>query len=115
MAGETGTESLSCPSSGNITNWDKCTTLSNGFLMINEATRGDFVGHTYWKSGCSAITARLGFLRAGASTWAGWRSMGSGLEYYNSWSGLSNGCYPTNGLLNTNGGATYQTPAADAC
>ncbi|MFI8826355.1 hypothetical protein [Streptomyces sp. NPDC053431] len=90
------------------------TTLSHGVLMINETTHSDLVGITYWKSG-SAITARLGFLRAGTNTWAGWRSMSAGLEYYNSWSGLSNGCYPTNGLLNTNGGATYQTPAADAC
>ncbi|MFG3343433.1 hypothetical protein ACGF1Z_00020 [Streptomyces sp. NPDC048018] len=70
-AGETGTEQLSCPRSGNISNWDKCTTLSNGVLVINETARGDFVGITYWKSGGSAITARLGFLRGGPTRGGG--------------------------------------------
>ncbi|MFC8510437.1 hypothetical protein ACFU3J_34205 [Streptomyces sp. NPDC057411] len=83
--------------------------------MINESNPANSLDVQYYKSGGSAITARLGFLRAGVNTWAGFRSMSAGMTYRNDWSGLSSGCYPTNGLLNTSGGATYQTSAADPC
>ncbi|WP_329428034.1 hypothetical protein [Streptomyces sp. NBC_01268] len=74
-AGETGVQALNCPGSGDITPGDKCTTLSNGVLMINETSTGSFVGLQYYKSGGSAVTARLGYLRQGVNRWSGWQSM----------------------------------------
>ncbi|MEU6934815.1 hypothetical protein AB0A05_37615 [Streptomyces sp. NPDC046374] len=114
-AGGTGVQALTCPGSGDVTPGDKCTTLSNGVLMINETSTGSSVGLQYYKSGGAAVSARLGYLRQGVNHWGGWQSMTAVNTYYAQWSGLSGGCYPTNGLLNTTGGATYQTPAADPC
>lgn len=43
--------------------------------MINETSTGSFVGLQYYKSGGSAVTARLGYLRQGVNRWSGWQSM----------------------------------------
>ncbi|MFB7309929.1 hypothetical protein [Streptomyces sp. NPDC056192] len=111
-SGEVGVLS-DCPSDGYITRWDRCTTLSNGIIIVNTDTNGDYIKTQYHKTGGSTVTAKLGYLRSGTNHWATSRSMSAGMWYENSWS-VSASCSVVNGLLYS-GGTTYQTPAADPC
>ncbi|MFB7275441.1 hypothetical protein [Streptomyces sp. NPDC056244] len=102
---------LSCPSDGYITRGDRCTTLSNGVLQIGLGNGGSYVDVQYDKNSGGAISAQLGYLRAGSTHYTATETITTSVIANSSWSGLANPCYPTNGLLYS-GGTTYQTPAA---
>ncbi|MCP3820426.1 hypothetical protein NLX86_20695 [Streptomyces sp. A3M-1-3] len=103
-----------CPSNGYITPGDRCTQLTNGVLKVSLGDNGSYVDSGYEKTGGSAVTAKVGFLRTGTNRWAASQTMKAGLIYRKNWSPVASPCSPTNGLLYS-GGTTYQTPAADTC
>ncbi|MBD0712432.1 MULTISPECIES: hypothetical protein [unclassified Streptomyces] len=101
----------SCPSDGYITKGDRCTKLSNGYLSIGLGNGGSYISVDYNKTGGSAITGKLGYLRGGSTYYKASQTISTSALAWGEWSGVANPCYPTNGLLYTSG-TTYQTPAA---
>ncbi|MFF8597514.1 hypothetical protein ACF065_01095 [Streptomyces sp. NPDC015232] len=110
-AGTAGAQVTTCPSDGYITRGDRCTTLSNGYLSIHLGDGGKTILVVYRKTGGSAITGKLGYLRSGNTHYKASQTITTSVEAYAQWAGVANPCYPTNGLLYTSG-TTYQTPAA---
>jgi hypothetical protein len=109
----TASDINSCPSDGYIDAWDRCTTLSNGILLINN---GSTLAHVeYDKDGGSSIYAKLGYESAGTNHWASYQTMTAGGVYDYDFSFSSN-CYTREGLLYDSGsGSLFQTPSADSC
>jgi hypothetical protein len=110
----TVTGNYTCPSDGYITRADRCTTLSNGILLISLGSNGTYINVSYDKKSGSAITGKLGYLRTGTNHWGPSKTITTTLIATQTWTGVANGCSPTNGLLYS-GSTTYQTPAADYC
>ncbi|MEV6699264.1 hypothetical protein AB0M68_19120 [Streptomyces sp. NPDC051453] len=90
---------------------ERCTSLSNGILAVHQGSSG-VVGTSYYKSGGSTISAKLGYSRSGTSHYASSVSIGSGQTKSATWS-LGSGAYCSSitGLLSYSGG-TYQTPSS---
>ncbi|MGC8923524.1 hypothetical protein [Streptomyces griseoaurantiacus] len=103
-----------CDSSGySSTNqpMERCTSLSNGILTVHQSSSGN-VGTSYYKSGGSTISAKLGYSRSGTSHYASAVSISQGSTKSHTWSlGASAYCSSIYGLLSYSGG-TYQTPAS---
>ncbi len=105
----------SCPSDGRITQWDRCTSLSNGVLSVRTQTSGNYVTVNYYRTGGSSLSARLGYERSGSSVYSGFINMTSApFHYERSWN-VSASCSAFYGKLVTSGGTTYITPPADPC
>ncbi|MEU7088298.1 hypothetical protein [Streptomyces achromogenes] len=90
---------------------ERCTSLSNGVLIVKQASSG-VVSTTYSKTGGSTISAQLGYSRSGTNHYASAVSISSGQTKSAKWS-LSESAYCTYtiGLLKYSGGS-YQTPTS---
>ncbi|MGW7305079.1 hypothetical protein ACWGI1_05830 [Streptomyces sp. NPDC054835] len=95
----------------------RCTSLSNGVLSHGKRdlypTVGTGVTTTYYKSGGSAVSVRLGYSVAGSNTtYSSYFTIGSGQTVTRSWKiSTSSLCLNSTGYLSYSGG-TFQTPAA---
>ncbi|MDI5966855.1 hypothetical protein POF50_031745 [Streptomyces sp. SL13] len=104
---------LSCPGDGEITAFDRCTTLSNGILLINN---GETAAHVeYDKTGGSSISARLGYESGGTNHYASYETMTTSGEIYQEDFSFSANCSTHEGLLNQSTGSLFTTPPADSC
>ncbi|MFG1812086.1 hypothetical protein [Streptomyces sp. NPDC049040] len=99
--------------SGHITNWDVCTTLSNGILLLSESDHGDFVAVSYTKKAGSAITGKLGWVRNGSAHVSTTLTFSTSLEQEYDWTATAS-CLPTTGEI-VSGSDTFTTPAAPGC
>lgn len=102
-----------CPSSGHITNWDVCTTLSNGVLRLDMTENGDLVDVTYHKNSGSATTGELGYVRSGSSHLSPTLTLSTSLEASYRWTPAAS-CASTTGQL-VSGSDVFTTPAAVGC
>lgn len=108
QAQRTRCSSFDCPSDGYITNWDVCTTLGNGSLLLHETSNGSYIGVDYYKSAGSNISCKLGYMRSGVVHWSGAKTCSTSVNATATWTpGAS--CNPDVGLLLA-GGGQYQTP-----
>ncbi|MFF6888712.1 hypothetical protein ACFY9F_36680 [Streptomyces sp. NPDC012421] len=94
----------------------RCTKLSNGVVSHGKRdlypTFGTAVSTTYYKSGGSSVSVRLGYSMSGASKYSSPFTIGSGQTVTRSWTvSASSLCLNSVGILNYSGG-TFQTPAA---
>ncbi|WP_259472063.1 hypothetical protein [Streptomyces shenzhenensis] len=90
---------------------ERCTTLSNGVLVVHQASNG-VVSTGYDKTGGSTISAQLGYSRSGTAHYANAVSISAGQKKSQTWSlGASAYCSSIIGLLKYSGGS-YQTPAS---
>ncbi|GHG04973.1 hypothetical protein ACFFSH_36775 [Streptomyces filamentosus] len=95
----------------------RCTKLTNGVLSHGKRdlypTYGTGVYTTYYKSGGSAVSVRLGWALGGASpSYSSYFTIESGKTVSRSWTTSANNlCLNSTGFLSYSGG-TYQTPAA---
>lgn len=104
-----------CPRDGFITKGDRCTSLSNGVLSVGTVAAGNYVGVNYYRTGGSALSAKLGYERSGSSVYSSYISMNTApFHYYRGWS-YSASCAVVYGKLLTSGGTLYVTPAAASC
>ncbi|MER7984205.1 hypothetical protein ABTY53_01160 [Streptomyces noursei] len=105
--------SFSCPNDGYITNWDVCTTLSNGSLLLHETGNGSYIGVDYYKSAGANISCKLGYMRSGVVHWSGAKTCSTSVNATATWTpGAS--CNPDVGLLLA-GGGQFQTPPTRKC
>lgn len=102
---------VSCPNDGHLSRNYTCSSLSSGDLYHRKYTNNR-ASTWYTKNDGSSITARVGYNRAGSTSWSGWFSQSSGTTKTGSWSGVSY-CSSTVGLLEVRGQQTFQTPLAD--
>ncbi len=102
-----------CDSSGySATNEpvERCTSLDNGILTVHQGSSG-VMSTQYYKSGGSAISAKLGYSRSGTSHYASAVSISKGQTKSHSWSlGADAYCSNIIGLMSS--GSTYQTPTS---
>ncbi|MFC9795260.1 hypothetical protein [Streptomyces sp. NPDC057695] len=95
----------------------RCTKLTNGVLSHGKRdlypTFGTGVTTTYYKSGGSAVSVRLGWsLGGGSTTYSSYFTISSGQTVTKSWqTSVNNLCLNSTGFLSYSGG-TFQTPAA---
>ncbi|MDT9682085.1 hypothetical protein RND61_08355 [Streptomyces sp. TRM76323] len=94
----------------------RCTKLSNGVLSHGKRdlypTHGTGVHTTYYKSGGSAVSVRLGYTMSGSTTYSSYFSISSGQTVTRSWTASASAlCLSSVGILNYSAGS-YQTPAA---
>ncbi|MCZ1005922.1 hypothetical protein [Streptomyces lydicus] len=88
-----------------------CSSLSSGELYHQKYTNNR-ASTRYKKTGGSSITARVGFNRAGSTSWSGWFSQSSGTTKTGNWNNISY-CSSTVALLQVPGQQTFQMPLAD--
>lgn len=105
--------SYSCPHDGYITNWDVCTELGNGVLLMNSSNKGTYIDVSYDKTGGGSVSCKVGYLRSGTNHWSGTKTCSTSLIASAQWS-PSASCSPDVGLL-FSGGTTYQTPPTRKC
>ncbi|MFE3126302.1 hypothetical protein ACFXHD_23100 [Streptomyces hydrogenans] len=105
----------SCPSSGNIDSWSKCSSLGNGVLYISTTKTGNYVLVNYYRASGSALTAKLGWERGGVNNWWANRDMSTVPLHYSKQAGISASCAVIIGKLLTTGGSSYATPPVDPC
>ncbi|MEU6406980.1 hypothetical protein [Streptomyces sp. NPDC046985] len=103
----------SCPSSGHITDWDVCTTLSNGILLLSETQNEDYVGVSYTKKAGSSVTGKLGYVRSGSTHLSPSLTFSAPNEREYDWN-ASASCASTTGELVV-GSDVYTTPSAPGC
>lgn len=94
----------------------RCTSLSNGVLTHGKRDLypDPYTGitTTYYKSGGSSVSVRLGYSMSGSTTYSSYFTISSGQTVTKSWQKFGDYlCYNSTGVLNYSGG-TYQTPAA---
>ncbi|MFF8265008.1 hypothetical protein [Streptomyces virginiae] len=94
----------------------RCTKLTNGVLSHGKRdlypTFGTGVTTTYYKSGGSAVSVRLGYSMSGATKYSSYFTIGSGQTVRRSWTASASSlCLNSVGILNYTGG-NFQTPAA---
>ncbi|MFE0645144.1 hypothetical protein ACFW2Y_26565 [Streptomyces sp. NPDC058877] len=94
----------------------RCTKLSNGVLSHGKRdlypTYGTGVYTTYYKSGGSSVSVRLGFNMSGSTIYSSYFTISSGQTVARSWTkSASSLCLNSVGILNYSGGS-FQTPAA---
>ncbi|MFE5899862.1 hypothetical protein ACFQ67_21025 [Streptomyces sp. NPDC056488] len=95
---------------------ERCTSLSNGILTHWQRSTLPTVSltTTYYKSGGSAVSVRLGYSQSGTTAYSPYFSISSGQTVKRTWTRTHDYyCYSSVGILNYSGG-NYQTPAA-AC
>ncbi|GGN43984.1 hypothetical protein GCM10012285_26120 [Streptomyces kronopolitis] len=105
--------SYSCPHDGYITNWDVCTSLGNGVLLMNSTSKGTYMDVSYDKTAGGSVSCKVGYLRSGSNHWSGTKTCSTSLIASAHWS-PSASCSPDVGLLLA-GGTTYQTPPTRKC
>ncbi len=103
------------PRNGNPGGGQRCTTLSNGVLIVRSTGSGKDVSVEYFRERGGALAARLGWERNGSNTWEGWRNMNAAPLYYSQQWGTAKSCSPFIGKLNTKGGDTFSTPPLPQC
>ncbi|MFE0737463.1 hypothetical protein [Streptomyces sp. NPDC058855] len=82
---------------------------------MGTVSQGTYVNVNYYRTGGSALSAKLGYERSGSSVYSSYISMNSAPFHYNkSWS-YSASCAVVYGKLLTSGGSLYITPAANPC
>ncbi|MEU1280323.1 hypothetical protein [Streptomyces sp. NPDC005805] len=94
----------------------RCTKLSNGVLSHNKRdlypTHKTGVTTTYYKSGGSSVSVRLGYSMSGSTKYSSSFTINSGKKVTKSWTAsVSSLCLNSVGILNYSGGM-FQTPAA---
>jgi hypothetical protein len=94
----------------------RCTKLSNGVLSHGKRdlypTYGTGINTTYYKSGGSSVSVRLGYNMNGSTTYSSYFTISSGQTVTRSWKASpSSLCLNSVGILNYSGGH-FQTPAA---
>ncbi|EFF90911.1 hypothetical protein [Streptomyces sp. e14] len=89
---------------------ERCTSLDNG-ILYNKQISGSTIYTTYSKTGGSTISAKLGYIHSGTTTYAAAVSIASGQTVKKSFS-VSSGWYCDSiiGVMSANG-TKYQTPA----
>ncbi|GFE17126.1 hypothetical protein Sgleb_51730 [Streptomyces glebosus] len=103
----------SCPHDGYITNWDVCTEISNGVLLMNSTGKGTYIDVSYDKKSGGSVSCKVGYLRSGTNHWSSTKKCSTSLIASKQWS-PSASCSPDVGLLYS-GGSTYQTPPMRKC
>lgn len=92
----------------------RCTALSNGVLthVQRDTLPTVTLGTTYYKSGGSTVSVRLGYSQSGSTVYSSYFNISSGQTVTRSWTRTHDYyCYNSVGILNYSGG-TFQTPAA---
>lgn len=102
-----------CPSSGEITPGDMCSSLTNGELLINSGSTEDHI--EYDKDAGSSTSAKLGYELNGTNHYqSSYETMTAG-GIYQWFPTFSSTCNSMRGLLLTSAGDSYNTPPADPC
>ncbi|MER5706624.1 hypothetical protein [Streptomyces sp. NPDC002122] len=94
----------------------RCTKLSNG--VVSHGQRDTFptvtLSTSYYKSGGSTVSVRLGYTQAGTTVYSSYFNISSSQTVTKSWTRNHKDywCYNSVGILQQSGGTSYQTPAA---
>ncbi|MFD5816528.1 hypothetical protein [Streptomyces sp. NPDC127038] len=106
-------QATSCPSSGRITDWDVCTTLTNGILLLSETSDGSSISVSYTKTGGSSVTGKLAYVRSDTVHSSPTLTFSTSKIQEYDWS-VGASCASTTGEL-ISGSDVFTTPAAPGC